>query len=99
MAHPSRGAPPAREPDTLTFIGTAITLLRRQGMVVLTDPNFLRRGQRADLGNGLWAKRLSDPAMSPQQLPALDVIDRRTRVVLIHYDDYSVFRSPFVRLP
>src|SRR6185312_5899087 len=40
----------------------------------LTDPNFLHRGQRAYLGKGLWAKRLTEPALQPTQLPALDGI-------------------------
>ena len=34
-------------PDTLTFIGTATTVLRIGSSTLLTDPNFLHRGQRA----------------------------------------------------
>jgi L-ascorbate metabolism protein UlaG (beta-lactamase superfamily) len=59
---------------TLTFGGNATTLLRIGGFTLLTDPNFLRRGQRAYLGYGLHAKRLTDPALQPTQLPALDGI-------------------------
>ncbi|MGK5113976.1 MULTISPECIES: MBL fold metallo-hydrolase [unclassified Geodermatophilus] len=59
---------------TLTFGGNATTLLRIGGFTLLTDPNFLRRGQRAYLGKGLWTKRLTDPALLPTQLPALDAI-------------------------
>jgi L-ascorbate metabolism protein UlaG (beta-lactamase superfamily) len=59
---------------TLTFGGNATTLLRLGGFTLLTDPNFLRRGQRAYLGKGLWTKRLTDPALLPTQLPALDAI-------------------------
>jgi L-ascorbate metabolism protein UlaG (beta-lactamase superfamily) len=59
---------------TLTFGGNATTLLRIGPFTLLTDPNFLRRGQRAYLGNGLWTKRLTDPALQPTQLPALDGI-------------------------
>jgi L-ascorbate metabolism protein UlaG (beta-lactamase superfamily) len=67
--------PPAPADDvTLTFGGNATTLLRIGGFTVLTDPNFLRRGQRAYLGKGLWTKRLTDPALLPTQLPALDAI-------------------------
>jgi len=58
--------------DSLTFIGTATTLLRLGPFRVLTDPNFLRRGQRAYLGKGLW--RITDPAMLPHQLPRLDLV-------------------------
>lgn len=41
---------------------------------MLTDPNFLRRGQRAYLGRGLWSRRLKDPALSIGQLPRLDAV-------------------------
>ena len=60
--------------DSLTFIGTATTLIRLGGFTVLTDPNFLHRGQRAYLGKGLWTKRLTEPAMAPHDLPELDAI-------------------------
>lgn len=60
-------------PD-VTFIGTATTVLRIGGFTLLTDPNFLHRGQRAYLGRGLWSKRRTDPAMEIAQLPALDAV-------------------------
>jgi L-ascorbate metabolism protein UlaG (beta-lactamase superfamily) len=60
--------------NTLTFIGTATTLLRVGGFTVLTDPNFLHRGQRAYLGRGLWSKRRTEPYLQPAQLPALDAV-------------------------
>ncbi|RZS89767.1 L-ascorbate metabolism protein UlaG (beta-lactamase superfamily) [Motilibacter rhizosphaerae] len=60
--------------SSLTFVGNATTLLERDGFRVLTDPNFLRRGQRAYLGLGLSSKRLQDPALSPDQLPPLDAV-------------------------
>jgi L-ascorbate metabolism protein UlaG (beta-lactamase superfamily) len=59
---------------TLTFGGNATALLRIGGFTLLTDPNFLHRGQRAYLGKGLWTKRLTEPALQPTQLPALDAI-------------------------
>jgi L-ascorbate metabolism protein UlaG (beta-lactamase superfamily) len=59
---------------TLTFSGNATTLLRIGGFTLLTDPNFLHRGQRAYLGYGLWTKRLTEPALQPTQLPELDAI-------------------------
>lgn len=43
-------------------------------MTVLTDPNFLHRGQRAYLGHGLSSRRLTEPALSIDQLPPLDGI-------------------------
>jgi L-ascorbate metabolism protein UlaG (beta-lactamase superfamily) len=60
--------------DTITFIGTATTLIRLGSFTVLTDPNFLHRGQRAYLGRGLWSRRLTDPALEPEDLPALDTV-------------------------
>ena len=59
---------------TLSFIGTATTLLRLGEFTILTDSNFLHRGERAYLGRGLWSKRLTEPAMPPGGLPALDLV-------------------------
>jgi len=59
---------------SLTFIGTATVLLRYGDLTLLTDPNFLHRGQYAWLGKGLVSKRLTDPALTPAQLPPLDGI-------------------------
>ena len=60
--------------DSITFVGNATTLLRLGSFTLLTDPNFLRKGQRAYLGNGLWTRRLREPAMQPADLPPLDVV-------------------------
>ena len=59
---------------TMTFGGNATMLLRIGAFTLLTDPNFLHRGQRARLGYGLRAKRLTEPALQPTQLPQLDGI-------------------------
>ncbi len=59
---------------SLEFVGTATTLLRLGPFTVLTDPNFLHRGQRAYLGKGLFSKRLTEPSLQPADLPALDAI-------------------------
>ena len=59
---------------TLTFVGTATTVLSYGGFTVLTDPNFLHRGQRAYLGKGLWSRRLTEPALQPADLPPLDAV-------------------------
>ncbi|PZS38015.1 MAG: metal-dependent hydrolase [Pseudonocardiales bacterium] len=61
-------------PGSLTFVGTATTVLKLGGFTLLTDPNFLHRGQRAYLGYGLTSKRLTEPALQPEQLPALDAV-------------------------
>jgi L-ascorbate metabolism protein UlaG (beta-lactamase superfamily) len=60
--------------DSLEFIGTATTVLRLGPFTLLTDPNFLHRGQRAYLGKGLWSRRLSEPSRQPADLPRLDAI-------------------------
>jgi L-ascorbate metabolism protein UlaG (beta-lactamase superfamily) len=60
--------------DSLSFVGTATTVIQLGGFTVLTDPNFLHKGQRAYLGKGLWSKRLTEPSMQPDDLPSLDAV-------------------------
>jgi len=60
--------------DSLQFVGTATTVLRLGPFTLLTDPNFLHRGQRAYLGKGLWSRRLTEPALTPAELPELDAV-------------------------
>ncbi len=69
-----RAVPSGGTSASLTFVGTATTLLRLGSFTLLTDPNFLHRGQRAYLGKGLWSRRLTEPALSPAQLPPLDAV-------------------------
>jgi L-ascorbate metabolism protein UlaG (beta-lactamase superfamily) len=59
---------------SITFIGTATTLLRLGEFTVLTDPNFLHRGQWAYLGKGLASRRLTEPALRIRELPRLDAV-------------------------
>ncbi|SFK42186.1 MBL fold metallo-hydrolase [Geodermatophilus ruber] len=87
---------------TLTFGGNATTLLRIGNFTLLTDPNFLHRGQRAYLGYGLWTKRLTEPALEPPQLPLLDAIvlshlhgDHWDRIATRHLDP----TTPLVTTP
>jgi L-ascorbate metabolism protein UlaG (beta-lactamase superfamily) len=61
-------------PASLTFVGTATTIVQLGRFTVLTDPNFLHRGQRAYLGKGLWSRRLTEPAISVEELPALSAV-------------------------
>lgn len=73
---PSSSAPgpqPAARGD-LTFIGTATTILRLGEFTLLTDPNFLHRGQRVHLGYGLFSQRRTEPAVQPEDLPPLDAM-------------------------
>jgi L-ascorbate metabolism protein UlaG (beta-lactamase superfamily) len=64
--------PGLTDTDGLYFVGNATTIIRYGGFTLLTDPNFLRRGQRAYLGYGLSSRRVRDPAISIDELPALD---------------------------
>jgi len=57
---------------TVTFIGNATTLISTGDVTLLTDPTFLHQGQYAYLGYGLVSKRLHEPALGVQQLPAID---------------------------
>jgi L-ascorbate metabolism protein UlaG (beta-lactamase superfamily) len=59
---------------SLTFVGTATTVLRLGGFTLLTDPNFVRRGQRVHLGYGLSSKRRTEPALGIDELPDLDAV-------------------------
>jgi L-ascorbate metabolism protein UlaG (beta-lactamase superfamily) len=59
---------------SLQFIGNATVLLRFGPFTILTDPNFLHRGQFAYLGYGLVSRRRTEPALGVEQLPPLDAI-------------------------
>ncbi|WP_344321439.1 MBL fold metallo-hydrolase [Streptomyces macrosporus] len=61
-------APPAGAAEIL-FVGNATLLIRYGDLTLLTDPNFLHRGQYAYLGKGLLSKRLTEPALSVDELP------------------------------
>ncbi|MDT7805049.1 MAG: hypothetical protein QOI78_8482 [Actinomycetota bacterium] len=64
--------------DSLMFVGTATTVLRLGPFTLLTDPNFLHRGQWSYFGQGLFSRRRTEPALQPADLPPL------TAVVLSH---------------
>ncbi|MGC2997182.1 MBL fold metallo-hydrolase [Streptomyces sp. G35A] len=92
MTHVPGGV--ADDTVAITFIGNATLLLRYQGLTLLTDPNFLHRGEYAHLGYGLLSRRLTEPALGIGDLPRLDAVvlshlhgdhwDRRTRRNLDH---------------
>lgn len=65
---------PAGTLGSVEFIGNATALIRYGPFSLLTDPNFLHRGQRAYLGYGLVSKRLHDPARELSTLPDLDAV-------------------------
>jgi L-ascorbate metabolism protein UlaG (beta-lactamase superfamily) len=64
--------PPPGGPCEITFIGTATTLLRFGEFVLLTDPNFIRRGQFVRVAPALVSRRRTDPALTIDELPDLD---------------------------
>jgi L-ascorbate metabolism protein UlaG (beta-lactamase superfamily) len=59
---------------TVQFIGTATVLIRYQGFTILTDPNFLHKGDHVHLGYGLTAERLTNPAIELGKLPPIDLV-------------------------
>jgi L-ascorbate metabolism protein UlaG (beta-lactamase superfamily) len=59
---------------SIFFIGTATVLLRYAGFTILTDPNFLHRGEKVRLGYGLRSTRRTNPAMEIDEIPPLDLV-------------------------
>lgn len=57
---------------SISFIGTATVIIKYAGFTILTDPNFLHKGDHVHLGYGLTSKRLTNPSMEIEQLPDLD---------------------------
>lgn len=72
--------PPPPGHAEILFIGNATLLIRYGELTLLTDPNFLHRGQFAHLGYGLVSRRLSEPALDVADLPHGDL----DAVVLSH---------------
>ncbi|MET0980753.1 MAG: MBL fold metallo-hydrolase [Telluria sp.] len=69
------------EAGTVQFIGTATVLIRYAGLTILTDPNFLHKGDHVHLGYGLTSQRQTNPAIEFDQLPPIDL------VILSHMHD------------
>jgi L-ascorbate metabolism protein UlaG (beta-lactamase superfamily) len=86
---------PLADPDagSIFFAGTATTVIRFGGFTVLTDPNFLHRGEVVRLGYGLRSRRRTEPALQPEGLPPLDVL------VLSHLHEDHFDRVAQARLP
>ena len=76
---PAGDAPVDNSQGTVQFIGTATVLIRYQGFTILTDPNFLHKGDHVHLGYGLSSERKTNPAIGFDQLPPIDL------VVLSHF--------------
>ncbi|WP_420472700.1 MBL fold metallo-hydrolase [Noviherbaspirillum sp. ST9] len=73
------GTPANADAGSVQFIGTATVLIRYAGFTILTDPNFLHKGDHVHLGYGLKSQRLTNPAISLDKLPPIDL------VVLSHF--------------
>lgn len=59
---------------SITFVGTATVIIRYAGLTILTDPNFLHKGDHVHLGYGLTSERLTNPAITLDKLPPIDLI-------------------------
>jgi L-ascorbate metabolism protein UlaG (beta-lactamase superfamily) len=70
----SRPGKPNMQSGSIMFVGNATVLIRYAGFTILTDPNFLHRGEHVHLGYGLTSERLTDPALTLANLPAIDLI-------------------------
>jgi L-ascorbate metabolism protein UlaG (beta-lactamase superfamily) len=62
------------ETGSVMFVGNATVIIRYAGFTILTDPNFLHKGEHVHLGYGLTAERLTEPALSMEQLPQIDLV-------------------------
>ena len=74
LLRPLQGARRDVKTGSIFFIGTATTLIRYAGFTILTDPNFLHKGEQIRLELGLRATRKTDPAMNIEDLPPLDLV-------------------------
>ena len=74
LAPGAAATPEANASGTVQFIGTATVLVRFQGFTILTDPNFLHKGDHVHLGYGLTSERLTNPALNIEQLPPIDLV-------------------------
>ena len=61
------------ESGSIFFVGTATVIIRYAGFTILTDPNFLHKGDHVHLGYGLTSERLTNPAIDIEELPPLDL--------------------------
>lgn len=71
---PRKNEDPDFSSGSVFFIGTATVLIRYAGFTILTDPNFLHRGDHVHLGYGLRSVRQTNPAVEFEDLPPLDFV-------------------------
>jgi L-ascorbate metabolism protein UlaG (beta-lactamase superfamily) len=72
LANPSAGS--NSEENSVLFIGTATTIIRFNGLTILTDPNFLHREEEVHIGYGMHSTRLTNPSMNFEDLPPIDLV-------------------------
>jgi hypothetical protein len=75
--HPTKAT--GSENASIFFVGNATTILEWEGVRLMTDPNFLHKGDHVHLGPGVTGVRVTDPAVGLDELPRIDV------VLLSHY--------------
>ena len=75
--HPSKAS--SNTNASLFFVGTATTILEWEGLRLMTDPNFLHKGDHVHLGPGVTGTRQTNPAVDLHELPPIDL------VLLSHY--------------
>jgi L-ascorbate metabolism protein UlaG (beta-lactamase superfamily) len=63
-----------RAKGSIFFVGNATVILSYAGFTILTDPNFLHRGDHVHLGHGMTAARRTDPAIELEALPPIDFV-------------------------
>src|SRR5918911_125876 len=93
---PDTGATPDAATGSLLFIGTATVLLRYAGFSILTDPNFLHRGEQIRLGFGLRSTRRTNPALDIDELPldhALPVVTTRHAAAALRSKGFHAARG------
>jgi L-ascorbate metabolism protein UlaG (beta-lactamase superfamily) len=59
---------------SVEFIGNATVIIRYAGFTIVTDPNFLHRGEQAHLGYGIRTTRLTEPSRALEELPPFDLV-------------------------
>jgi L-ascorbate metabolism protein UlaG (beta-lactamase superfamily) len=74
LSEPTGAVTPDLARGSIEFIGTATVLLRYAGFTVLTDPNFLHRGDHVHLGYGLTSARRTDPGREFEAPPPVDFV-------------------------
>ncbi len=77
----STESPTNTKSGSIYFVGNATVIIRYAGFTLLTDPNFLHKGDHVHLGYGLQAKRVTNPTIELEDLPPIDL------VILSHMHD------------